>query len=125
MDTALKVSRPFMSRWQGVCVLGGCRHGIAKEAYLKAGVYLRQGIEKETTTKLVILQIRLVTSSLFPFHADAGGRWGLSAVAWPAEHALENNKTCGRQGGSEGTWCTEERLSVVLLPLICVHKIVD
>lgn len=71
VDTALKVSHPFMSRWQGVCVLGG-RHGIAKEAYLKAGVYLRQENEKEWTTKLVILQIRPVTSSLFPFHAGSG-----------------------------------------------------
>lgn len=55
----------------GVCV-GGGRHGIAKEAYLKAGVYLRQGNEKEWTTKLVILQIRPVTSSLFLFHAGGG-----------------------------------------------------
>lgn len=32
VDTALKVSRPFMSRWQGVCVLGGsawdCQRGL-------------------------------------------------------------------------------------------------
>lgn len=51
---------------------GGGTHGIAKEAYLKAGVYLRQGNEKEWTTKLVILQIRPVTSSLFPLRAGCG-----------------------------------------------------
>lgn len=46
VDTALKVIRPFMSRWQGVCVcvcwVRGGRQGVAKEAYSKAGVYLRQ-----------------------------------------------------------------------------------
>lgn len=47
----------------------GGRTGIAREAYLKAGVYLRQGNEKEWATKLVILQIRPVTSSLFPIHS--------------------------------------------------------
>lgn len=75
VDTALKVSRPFMSRWQGVCVCwegGGGGHRITKEAYLKAGVYLRQGNEKEWTTKLAIFQIRPVTSSLFPFHTGGG-----------------------------------------------------
>lgn len=45
VDTALKVSRSFMSWWQGVwvhvCVVGG-QHGVAKEAYLKAGVYLKR-----------------------------------------------------------------------------------
>jgi len=46
--------------------------GIAKEAYLKAGVYLRQGNEKDWTTKLVILQIRPVTSSLSPLRAGGG-----------------------------------------------------
>lgn len=100
VDTALKVSRPFMLRWQGVCVLGGGRHGVAKEAYLKAGVYLRQGSEKKWTTKLVILQIRPVTSSLFPFHAGGGYiKWGLNAMAWPAERAAEN-KTRGLKSRS-------------------------
>lgn len=100
VDTALKVSRPFMLRWQGVCVLGGGRHGVAKEAYLKAGVYLRQGSEKKWTTKLVILQIRPVTSSLFPFHAGGGYiKWGLNAMAWPAEPAAEN-KTRGLKSRS-------------------------
>lgn len=100
VDTALKVSRPFMFRWQGVCVLGGGRHGVAKEAYLKAGVYLRQGSEKKWTTKLVILQIRPVTSSLFPFHAGGGYiKWGLNAMAWPAERAAEN-KTRGLKSRS-------------------------
>lgn len=75
----------------GVCAGWGGRHGVAKEAYLKAGVYLRQGNEKKWTTKLVILQIRPVTSSLFPFHAGGGYiKWGLNSMAWPAEHAAEN-----------------------------------
>ena len=51
-----------------VKVAGGGRAGIAREAYLKAVVF-EAGNEKEWTTKLVILQIRPVTSSLFPLHA--------------------------------------------------------
>lgn len=33
MDTALKVSRPFMSRWQGVCVLGSGEGGEGGSAW--------------------------------------------------------------------------------------------
>lgn len=41
VDMALKVSGPFMSRWQGLCVCVCVLErgsAIAKEAYLKAGV---------------------------------------------------------------------------------------
>lgn len=43
VDTALKVSRPFMSRWQGVCVLGGSAWDCQRGLFEKAGVYLRRG----------------------------------------------------------------------------------
>lgn len=84
-----------------MCVLGGGgRHGIAKEAYLKAGVYLRQGNEKEWTTKLVILQIRPVTSSLFPFHGGGFIRKVGSEHCGMACRTCNRNETYGQEGGS-------------------------
>lgn len=56
----------------GVCVGRGGSAWDCQRGLLKAGVYLRQWNEKEWTTKLVILQIRPITSSLFPFRAGGG-----------------------------------------------------
>lgn len=62
----------------------GGRHGIAKEAYLKAGVYLRQGNEKEWTTKLVIY-FKCAPSHLHSF-LSTQAEGGVS-VLW---HGLQN-----------------------------------
>lgn len=64
----------------------GGRHGIAKEAYLKAGVYLRQGNEKEWTTKLVIY-FKYAPSHLHTFLSTQAEGGVSSTMARPAEHA--------------------------------------
>lgn len=111
-----------------MCVCWGGRHGIAKEAYLKAGVYLRQGNEKEWTTKLVILQIRPVTSSLFAFRWRVFKEGGVS-VLW---HGLQNmqqkikhvdDKVDHRGLGAQKKGCPMFSFSGFLL--ICANKILD
>lgn len=88
---------------------------------MKAGVYLRQGNEKEWTTKLVILQIRPVTSSLFPLHACGDYKGGWVSVLW---HGLQNMhqkiKHVDDKVDHRGLGAQKKRF-----PLICANKMLD
>lgn len=94
-----------------VCVVVGVwggQHGVAKEAYLKAGVYLK----RSGTTKLVILQIRPVTSSLVPPRARRRvmekGFSVLCGTACGARGTTKPRHEEQRGDHRRGFWCTKE-----------------
>lgn len=89
VDTALKVSRPFMSRWQGVCVLGGsawyCQRGLFESRRIfEAGEWKGVDHKARHTSNTP----RHIFTLLFPCRRRVCKEGGVS----PLWHGLQNTK---------------------------------